>query len=143
MSNKGFYDQKSTAWWKQKLTPEQYAVLRQKGTEAPFSGEFVMPNNDGTFSCVACDNVLFKSDAQYESKLPGLMGWPSFADVAESDAVELVGDTSLGMQRTEVICKNCGSHLGHVFDGDSDSPTGKHYCINSVCLKFEPEDKKG
>lgn len=128
--------------WRQRLTPEQYKVLRKKGTEAPFSGEFVSPKDDGTFSCVACGNVLFKSDTQYESRMPGLAGWPSFADIAHSEAIELKDDMSLGMERTEVVCKNCGSHLGHIFEGDSDSPTGKHYCINSVCLNFKPDDKK-
>jgi peptide-methionine (R)-S-oxide reductase len=128
--------------WKRKLTPEQYRILREKGTEAPFSGEFVKPKGDGTFSCVACGNVLFKGDTQYESRAPGLIGWPSFADIAHSDAVELVEDVSLGMQRTEVVCKKCHSHLGHVFEGDNDSPTGKHYCINSVCLNFNPNDNK-
>lgn len=127
--------------WKSKLTPEQYRIMREKGTEAPFSGEFVLPKSDGTFRCIACGNILFKSDTQYESRIPGLMGWPSFADVAESDAVELRDDTTLGMQRTEVVCKKCRGHLGHVFDGDNDSPTGKHYCINSVCLKFEPNQQ--
>lgn len=128
--------------WRKKLTPEQYTVLREKGTETPFSGEFVAPKGDGAFRCVGCDSVLFKSDSQYESRMPGLIGWPSFADVAQSGAVEFVEDASLGMHRTEVICKKCGGHLGHVFEGDSDSPTGKHYCINSVCLKFDPSDKK-
>ena len=128
--------------WKSKLSPEQYKVLREKGTEAPFSGEFVMPKGNGTFTCIACGNVLFTGDTQYESRMPGLLGWPSFADVAHSDAVELKDDDSLGMHRTEVVCKKCGSHLGHVFDGDADSETGKHYCINSVCLKYEPADKK-
>ena len=128
--------------WKERLTPEQYAILREKGTEAPFSGEFITPKDNGTYTCIACGNVLFTSDTQYESKMPGLLGWPSFADIAQSDAVELVDDNSLGMHRTEVLCKQCGGHLGHVFEGDADSPTGKHYCINSVCLKFEPEDKK-
>ncbi len=127
--------------WKKKLTPEQYQVMRQKGTEAPFSGEFVLPGRNGSFSCVACGNVLFKSETQYESKLSGLIGWPSFADVAQSDSVDLVDDASLGMKRTEVLCKKCGSHLGHVFNGDSDSPTGKHYCINSVCLSVTSEEK--
>ncbi len=127
--------------WRKKLTPQQYAVMRGRGTETPFSGEYVMPKDDGAFRCAACDNLLFKSDTQYESRLPGLQGWPSFAEVAQSDAVELVDDSTQGMQRTEVICKNCNSHLGHVFDGDSDSSTGKHYCINSICLKFEPETK--
>lgn len=125
--------------FKQKLTPEQYAVLREKGTEAPFSGEFVNKKADGTYSCAACDSLLFSSEAQYESTIPGLMGWPSFAKAIKKDVIELRSDTSQGMQRTEVICKTCGSHLGHLFD-DPTSPNGKHYCINSVALKF---NKKG
>lgn len=82
--------------------------------------------------------VLFNSQTKYESDIPGLMGWPSFSDIAKSDAVKLVDDNSGGMQRIEVICAKCESHLGHVFDGDAMSPTGKHYCINSTCLKFDP-----
>lgn len=128
--------------WRQRLTPEQYAVLRQKGTEAPFSGELLNNDTPGEYHCAACGNLLFKSDTKYESDVPGLAGWPSFADVAQSDAVELADDTSHGTQRVEVICKKCGGHLGHVFEGDSDSPTGKHYCINSACLAFEPASKR-
>lgn len=126
--------------WKAKLTPEQYRILRQAGTEAPFSGKFLQKGADGMFTCAACGVPLFSSDSQYESHIPGLEGWPSFADVAKSDAVELRPDNTLGMARTEVICKNCGSHLGHLFD-DPGSPTNQHYCINSVALNFD-EDKK-
>lgn len=122
--------------WKKKLTPEQYHILREKGTETPFSGKLLNQDGDGNFVCAACGTVLFKSDSKYDSTIPGLEGWPSFADVAKSDAVELTDDTSFGMKRTEVTCKNCGSHLGHLFDDDS-SPTGKHYCINSVALDFQ------
>lgn len=121
--------------WKKELTPEQYRVLRQKGTEAPFTGQFLHNDKTGDYTCAACGAVLFKSDTKYDSDIPGLAGWPSFGDVAASDAVELADDDSLGMHRTEVLCKNCGSHLGHLFD-DASSPTGKHYCINSVCLDF-------
>lgn len=121
-----------------KLTPEQLAILRDKGTEAPFSGEFLNHDEQGVYTCVACGNKLFGSGAKYDSRTPGLVGWPSFSDVAHSDAVELVADDSDGMHRTEVICKRCGGHLGHVFDAD-DSSTGKHYCINSTCLQFSPE----
>ena len=127
--------------WKAKLTPEQYRVLRQKGTEAPFSGELLDEKRSGMYSCAACGAVLFSSDAKHESKTPGLMGWPSFAEVAKTGAVKLVEDKSMEMTRTEAVCANCGGHLGHVFDGVDDTPTGKHYCINSVCLKFEPEKK--
>lgn len=121
--------------WKSKLTPEQYKVLREKGTEAPFTGKLLNEKGTGDFLCAACGAVLFKSDSKYDSDVPGLAGWPSFADVAAGDAVALEEDNSLGMHRTEVICKNCGSHLGHLFD-DASSPTGKHYCINSICLNF-------
>jgi peptide-methionine (R)-S-oxide reductase len=123
-------------YWKQKLTPEQYRVLRQKGTEVPGTGEYTDLYDDGMYHCAACGSALFKSDAKYESTVPGLVGWPAFADIAASDAVELKEDNDMGMQRTEVTCKKCGSHLGHLFPDDS-SPTGQHYCINSVCLAFE------
>ena len=122
--------------WKQKLTPEQYHVLREKGTEAPFSGKLLANDETGEYKCAACGAVIFKSDAKYESNQPGLAGWPSFAEVSASDAVDLVPDNSWGMERTEIVCKNCGSHLGHVFD-DPDSPSGKHYCVNSCALDFK------
>ncbi len=125
--------------WRRTLTPEQYRVLREQGTEAPFSGELVNETRDGVYACAACGTELFSSQDKYESKIPGLAGWPSFADVIESGKVELKADNTLGMQRTEVVCKNCGGHLGHVFDGDADSPTGQHYCINSVSLTFDPK----
>ena len=122
--------------WKSKLTPEQYRVLREKGTEAPGSGKYVDFYEDGTYACAACGQELFKSDAKYESTMPGLIGWPAFSDAADSGVVRLEDDDSLGMRRTEVLCSNCGSHLGHLFPDDS-SPNGKHYCINSVCLDFK------
>lgn len=128
--------------WKKKLTPEQYRVLREKGTEAPFTGKLLNHKGTGDYACAACGAVLFKSGSKYDSDIPGLAGWPSFADVAAGDAVELKPDNSLFMRRTEVICKNCGGHLGHLFD-DSSSPSGKHYCINSVCLDFKPGPKPG
>lgn len=121
--------------WKKKLTPEQYHVLREKGTEAPFSGDLLENKETGEYKCAACGSVIFKSDAKYESTEPGLIGWPSFSEVASSDAVDLVDDNSWGMHRTEIVCKTCGGHLGHVFDA-KDSPTGKHYCINSCALDF-------
>ena len=123
---------------KAKLTPEQYHVLREKGTEIPGTGKYVDFYEDGMYHCAACGQALFKSDTKYESSMPGLIGWPAFSEAAANDAVELKDDTSMGMQRTEVICKNCGSHLGHLFD-DPSSPNGKHYCINSVCLNFEKQ----
>jgi peptide-methionine (R)-S-oxide reductase len=122
--------------WKEKLTPEQYHVLREKGTEAPFTGKLLHNDKTGDYTCAACRTVLFSSDAKYDSDVPGLMGWPSFSEVAASDRVELKDDDSLGMRRVEVICKTCGSHLGHIFD-DSSSPTGKHFCINSTALDFK------
>lgn len=123
--------------WKQKLTEEQYRVLRQKGTEAPHSGKLTNNTKTGKYMCAACGAVLFDSKTKFESTMPGLQGWPAFSEVADNDAVELVSDTSLGMKRTEVVCKNCGSHLGHLFADDPASPSGKHYCINSVCMAFE------
>lgn len=127
--------------WRSKLTPEQYAVLREKSTEAPFSGELLHMKDDGTYACGACGQVIFKSDAKYDSTEPGLIGWPSFSDVVSTEAVNLVADNSLTMKRTDVTCSSCGGHLGHVFEA-SDSPTGTHYCINSAALAFKPDSSK-
>lgn len=121
--------------FKNKLTDEQYRVMRQGGTEQPFSGRYLTYNEKGVYKCAACGAELFKSSQKYESSDLGLAGWPGFADVVSSDAVILKEDKNLGMDRTEVICKKCGCHLGHLFD-DSDSPTKKHYCINSCALDF-------
>lgn len=126
--------------WKQKLTPEQYRVLRQKGTEPPFSGKLLDENRPGVFTCAGCGTEIFRHEQKYESTQPGLAGWPSFANVMDSGRVKLQDDFDLGMHRTEVICAECGGHLGHVFDGDPDSPTGKHYCINSCALGFKPKN---
>lgn len=115
--------------FKNKLTPEQYKVLREKGTEAPFSGKLVHPDKDGLYRCAACVNALFKAEAKFESGT----GWPSF-DEALPGAVKYVDDVSYGMKRTEVVCSSCGSHLGHVFD-DGPTKTGKRYCMNSVCFE--------
>lgn len=123
--------------WRKKLTPEQYHVLREQGTEPPFSGKLLQNTATGDYQCAACGNVIFKSDAKYESTVPGLIGWPSFSEAVKG-SVELKDDNSWGMHRTEVVCNVCGSHLGHVFDAD-DSPSGKHYCINSTALDFEKE----
>jgi peptide-methionine (R)-S-oxide reductase len=128
---------------RKKLTPEQYRILREKGTEAPFTGEYLNHNENGMYNCAVCGAELFKSDNKFESKMPGLMGWPSFSDVAKSDAVKLTDDNSDGMNRTEVTCANCGSHLGHLFKEAQDAPEGGvHYCINSACLGFMPKDDK-
>lgn len=113
--------------WKKKLTPAQYAVLREKGTEAPFSGK-LKETTDGVYRCVACNNPLFKSDTKFDSGT----GRPSF-DQAIPGSVREIADTSHGMFRTEVVCAACGSHLGHVFD-DGPTDSGKRYCMNSVCL---------
>ena len=126
-------------YWKEKLTSEQFKILREKGTEAPFSGDLLEENRDGMFVCGACGTALFKSETKYESTLPGLLGWPSFSDAVSNEAIELRKDKSYGMDRVEVICATCGSHLGHIFD-DPSSPTGQHYCINSVSLNFKPEE---
>lgn len=123
-----------------KLTPEQLAVLRDKATEAPFSGEYFDNRADGTYTCVACGSELFSSRGKYDSAQLQLHGWPSFSELKSNDAVELVDDTRYGMRRVEVVCKTCGGHLGHVFPDDS-SPTGQHYCVNSVCLTFIPSKK--
>jgi len=122
--------------WKERLTPEQYRVLREKGTEVPGTGELLYNEDAGMYVCAACGQPLFSSKTKYESTVPGLIGWPSFSEAVNNDAVELQDDNSAGMQRTEVVCKNCGSHLGHLFPDDS-SPNGKHFCINSVALDFK------
>jgi peptide-methionine (R)-S-oxide reductase len=126
----------ATDEYRDKLTPEQYRVLREKGTEAPGSGQYVDFYEDGTYHCAACSQPLFSSEMKYESTMPGLIGWPAFSEAADRGAVKLEDDDSLGMHRTEVLCSSCGGHLGHLFPDDS-SPNGQHYCINSVCLDFK------
>lgn len=121
---------------KKKLTPEQFKVLRQKGTEAPFTGKLLHEKREGTYMCAACGNPLFSSATKFDSGT----GWPSFDD-ALPGAVEYKTDTELGMSRTEVVCANCGSHLGHVFNDGPSKTTGKRYCLNSVCLDFDGEKK--
>lgn len=127
--------------WRQELTPEQYRVLRQKGTETPGTGKYLETNEAGDFVCAACGNPLFKGGAKFESTMPGLIGWPAFSEVISPDAVKLQPDDSLGMRRTEIICANCGSHLGHLFEDDPSSPNGQHYCVNSVALDIKPEQQ--
>ncbi|WP_295558923.1 peptide-methionine (R)-S-oxide reductase MsrB [uncultured Hyphomicrobium sp.] len=120
-------------YWRQKLSPEQYRVLREGGTERPFTGEHLNTHGDGKFTCAACGTQLFSSDTKFDSGT----GWPSF-DQALPGAIEYLSDRTHGMVRTEVRCANCGSHLGHVFD-DGPTGTGKRYCINSVCLNHKAE----
>jgi len=122
--------------WRKKLTPEQHRILREKGTETPFTGKLLDEKRNGLFKCTACGATLFDSEHKFESG----SGWPSFYDIAKSGAVEFHDDDSHGMNRIEVTCSNCGSHLGHVFP-ENKVKTGKYYCINSACLAFDPKQK--
>ncbi|TQC47677.1 peptide-methionine (R)-S-oxide reductase [Rhodococcus sp. WS4] len=125
----------SDSEWREKLTPEEYAVLRQSGTERPFVGEYTDTKTEGVYHCRACGAELFRSTEKFESHC----GWPSFFDPADSDAVILREDSSLGMRRVEVVCRTCHSHLGHVFEGEGyPTPTDQRYCINSISLVLEP-----
>jgi len=128
--------EKSDSEWKQELTPEQYRVCREKGTEPAFTGKYYNSKDKGTYRCVACGAELFDSSTKYDSG----SGWPSFYQPASSENVETHEDLSHGMRRTEVMCSSCGAHLGHVFP-DGPRPTGLRYCINSAALNLEPEKK--
>ncbi|HEY1594604.1 MAG TPA: peptide-methionine (R)-S-oxide reductase MsrB [Thermoleophilaceae bacterium] len=128
--------QKTEEQWREELTPEQYEVLRRKGTEPPFTGRYVHSKEDGMYRCAGCGAELFSSDTKFESGT----GWPSFYEPTDKSNVELIDDSSHGMRRTEVVCASCGGHLGHVFP-DGPQPTGQRYCMNSCSLELDTSSK--
>jgi peptide-methionine (R)-S-oxide reductase len=131
----GYTVAKSENEWREELSPEQYAVLREAGTERPWTGELLDESRAGLYTCAACGAELFKSGTKFDSGC----GWPSFYESVRPEAVQLIEDTSLGMVRTEVRCASCGSHLGHVFPDGFGTPTGDRYCMNSLSLNFSRE----
>ena len=135
-SDKTYAVQHTDEEWRDQLTPAEFQVLRQAGTEAPFRGEYTDTKTQGVYSCRACGAELFRSDTKFESHC----GWPSFYAPLAGDSVEYIEDLTHGMRRVEVRCANCGSHLGHVFEGEGyDTPTDQRYCINSISLTLEPK----
>lgn len=128
---------KDDSVWREKLTPEQYHIMREGGTEPAFTGKYWNNHETGAYMCAACGAELFSSDTKFDSG----SGWPSFTDVASQDKVILQDDDSHGMHRIEAICANCGGHLGHVFDDGPKDKGGKRFCINSACLNFEAKNK--
>lgn len=128
--------ERSEDQWRAELTPAQYTVLRQAGTERPWTGELLDEHRDGLYACAACGAELFRSGTKFDSHC----GWPSFYESIRPEAVELLEDRTLGMERTEVRCAHCGSHLGHVFPDGFGTPTGDRYCMNSISLEFSPDE---